>query len=55
MPTEKLVDVRAAAEKDPNIIKIAFDGPPCTRCGNMTKRAGTCYICTSCGSTTGCG
>jgi ribonucleoside-diphosphate reductase alpha chain len=31
------------------------DGPPCTRCGNMTKRAGTCYVCNSCGETTGCG
>ncbi len=30
------------------------DGPPCSNCGNMTKRAGSCYCCTSCGTTTGC-
>lgn len=30
------------------------DGPPCTKCGNMTKRAGSCYCCQSCGTTTGC-
>ncbi|HSW80776.1 MAG TPA: hypothetical protein VLG40_00105, partial [Candidatus Saccharimonas sp.] len=28
--------------------------PMCTVCGNITQKAGTCYVCTSCGSTTGC-
>ena len=28
--------------------------PLCYNCGNQTQRAGTCYVCTSCGSTTGC-
>ena len=28
--------------------------PLCANCGNMTQRAGSCYVCTSCGSTTGC-
>ncbi len=32
----------------------SLDGPPCSQCGNMTKRAGSCYCCTSCGTTTGC-
>lgn len=32
----------------------SFDGPPCTKCGNMTKRSGSCYCCTTCGTTTGC-
>jgi ribonucleoside-diphosphate reductase alpha chain len=31
-----------------------FDGPPCGRCGNLTKRSGSCYVCTQCGTTTGC-
>jgi ribonucleoside-diphosphate reductase alpha chain len=35
-------------------ISASHDGPPCTKCGNMTKRAGSCYCCTSCGTTTGC-
>jgi ribonucleoside-diphosphate reductase alpha chain len=28
--------------------------PLCYSCGNQTQRAGSCYVCTSCGSTTGC-
>jgi ribonucleoside-diphosphate reductase alpha chain len=28
--------------------------PLCYNCGNQTQKAGTCYVCTSCGSTTGC-
>lgn len=28
--------------------------PMCTVCGNLTQRAGSCYVCTSCGATSGC-
>lgn len=28
--------------------------PLCYNCGNQTQRAGSCYVCSSCGSTTGC-
>lgn len=28
--------------------------PLCFNCGNQTQRAGSCYVCTSCGSTSGC-
>jgi len=28
--------------------------PICYNCGNQTQRSGSCYVCTSCGSTTGC-
>lgn len=28
--------------------------PMCYSCGNQTQRSGSCYVCTSCGSTTGC-
>ncbi len=28
--------------------------PICYNCGNQTQRAGSCYVCTACGSTTGC-
>jgi ribonucleoside-diphosphate reductase alpha chain len=30
-------------------------GPPCGRCGSFTQRAGSCYVCNTCGQTTGCG
>lgn len=28
--------------------------PLCYNCGNQTQRAGSCYVCASCGSTSGC-
>ncbi|HSX27442.1 MAG TPA: vitamin B12-dependent ribonucleotide reductase [Patescibacteria group bacterium] len=28
--------------------------PLCFNCGNQTQKSGSCYVCTSCGSTTGC-
>ncbi len=28
--------------------------PMCYSCGNQTQRSGSCYVCTTCGSTTGC-
>lgn len=28
--------------------------PLCSNCGNQTQRAGSCYICPSCGTTSGC-
>jgi ribonucleoside-diphosphate reductase alpha chain len=28
--------------------------PLCFNCGNQTQRSGSCYVCGSCGSTTGC-
>ena len=30
------------------------DSPMCYNCGNQTQKAGSCYVCTACGSTTGC-
>lgn len=36
-------------------MKVAEGSAPlCSNCGNITQRAGSCYVCTSCGSTTGC-
>ncbi len=32
----------------------ADTAPMCTVCGNITQRAGSCYVCTSCGATSGC-
>ncbi|NBU34630.1 vitamin B12-dependent ribonucleotide reductase [bacterium] len=33
---------------------IDHSAPMCYNCGNQTQKAGSCYVCTSCGSTTGC-
>lgn len=32
-----------------------LDGPPCDVCGSMTYVSGACYVCSNCGTTTGCG
>ena len=31
------------------------DAPPCTECGTIMVRAGKCYSCPQCGTTSGCG
>jgi len=32
----------------------AKDAPYCYACGNVMQRAGSCYVCSSCGTTSGC-
>jgi ribonucleoside-diphosphate reductase alpha chain len=43
--TDKVIDTKTQADST---------APLCYNCGNQTQRAGSCYVCTSCGSTTGC-
>jgi ribonucleoside-diphosphate reductase alpha chain len=31
------------------------DAPSCPKCGSITVRAGACYSCVKCGTSTGCG
>ncbi len=31
------------------------DSPPCSNCGSITVRSGACYVCTACGTSSGCG
>ena len=38
---------QAAAARDSS-------APLCSSCGNITQRSGSCYVCTACGSTSGC-
>jgi len=38
----------------PKAVKSDSTAPLCYNCGNQTQKAGSCYVCTSCGSTTGC-
>jgi ribonucleoside-diphosphate reductase alpha chain len=38
----------------PKATKQDDTAPLCYNCGNQTQRSGSCYVCTSCGSTTGC-
>jgi ribonucleoside-diphosphate reductase alpha chain len=38
----------------PSATHAASSAPMCYNCGNQTQKAGSCYVCTTCGSTTGC-
>lgn len=46
--------VAKASEQAPKAAKKDDTAPMCYNCGNQTQRSGSCYVCTSCGSTTGC-
>lgn len=48
------VDLSLDALKPKNEAKADLNAPLCYNCGNQTQRAGSCYVCSSCGSTTGC-
>jgi ribonucleoside-diphosphate reductase alpha chain len=39
---------------EPAVEVTAKDAPYCFSCGNVMQRAGSCYVCTSCGTTSGC-
>ncbi|HUD10374.1 MAG TPA: vitamin B12-dependent ribonucleotide reductase [Candidatus Saccharimonadales bacterium] len=52
--SESKVEVRfESASKTVQGVRDAA-APLCYNCGNQTQRAGSCYVCSSCGSTTGC-
>ena len=59
--------VAALAQEDATSVELTYEisekikttkhqdtAPLCYNCGNQTQRSGSCYVCTSCGSTTGC-
>ena len=54
--TEAPAPVPAATNVEPTRSAHKNDdaAPMCFNCGNQTQKAGSCYVCTSCGSTTGC-
>jgi len=45
-----------ASRRDPSLIERAQqrDAPICYQCGMVMQRAGSCYLCSSCGTTSGC-
>jgi len=61
IPNEKVIEqkVETKVESTSTISSHKKAGkddtaPLCYNCGNQTQRSGSCYVCTSCGSTTGC-
>jgi ribonucleoside-diphosphate reductase alpha chain len=54
-PAVEAVPVSVTEQKsDTAAVTVSDTAPLCYNCGNQTQRAGSCYVCTSCGSTTGC-
>jgi ribonucleoside-diphosphate reductase alpha chain len=60
---KQYADDRAATEEQPRLIQLPpaekpgsreTDAPLCYSCGSKMQPAGSCYVCTSCGSTSGC-
>lgn len=43
-----------AVKRSETTMKPDDTAPMCYNCGNQTQKAGSCYVCTACGSTTGC-
>ncbi|OVE79221.1 hypothetical protein BVY00_01010 [bacterium G20] len=56
--TADMAHLEQKAEPKQPVVKDAARpddaAPLCYNCGNQTQKAGSCYVCTSCGSTTGC-
>ncbi|HUP70049.1 MAG TPA: LAGLIDADG family homing endonuclease [Acidimicrobiales bacterium] len=46
-PDVKVIDIRSSQP-------VNKDAPFCYSCGNEMQRAGSCYVCSSCGATSGC-
>ena len=56
---EKEKVMAAAVAGEPSVANAALsenmgDAPACSNCGHMTIRNGSCYVCLTCGDTTGC-
>lgn len=53
---EQETEVDGTLKRPKSTAKVSQDStaPFCYNCGNRTQRAGSCYVCTACGSTTGC-
>ncbi|MGH7238663.1 MAG: vitamin B12-dependent ribonucleotide reductase, partial [Candidatus Saccharimonadales bacterium] len=54
IPTKEEDEQLEATSPADNFVTGDDTAPLCYNCGNQTQRSGSCYVCTSCGSTTGC-
>lgn len=52
---DKVIAVAGSAAMVDSALKENMgDAPVCSNCGHMTIRNGSCYVCLTCGDTTGC-
>jgi hypothetical protein len=48
-------DIQGAGAHEGRLVRAEpRDAPYCYQCGNAMQRAGSCYVCGSCGTTSGC-
>lgn len=53
-PLVEDVSSHQAGQKVAKAVAKDDNAPLCYTCGNQTQRAGSCFVCTSCGTTSGC-
>lgn len=53
-PTAEPPKEIALAVVPPPAKEVRSDGPPCPKCGAITRPSGKCHLCPNCGETTGC-
>ncbi len=53
-PEQLQVRTEPAVQEMPLVRNEQRDAPMCYSCGNSMQRAGSCYVCSSCGATSGC-
>lgn len=52
--TATLAEKQDSLVSQPTPTSSVETAPLCFNCGNQTQRAGSCYVCSSCGTTSGC-
>ncbi|MFN2504694.1 MAG: hypothetical protein ABR540_10815, partial [Acidimicrobiales bacterium] len=53
-PAPPVAKVMPAPAPAPMAQPAASDAPYCYQCGMVMQRAGACFVCSSCGTTSGC-
>ncbi len=53
-PTAKPESESGAHDSMPSMPPLFEDAPPCSTCGSIMVRNGSCYKCLNCGTTSGC-
>ena len=48
------IEARSSMEMIDAQLGMSADAPLCLSCGTKMRRAGSCYVCEGCGSTSGC-
>ena len=53
-PARTEVKIEAAKKSEFAALRNQEDAPPCSTCGSIMIRSGSCYKCGNCGTTSGC-